>query len=221
MPTPFRNDVDALKTRLTSLDEELAGLRERAREYDALKERLASVEKEHEEVRREIDARAAKLPTSLLDRARIASPCHERWENMIGDEVTRFCPSCQKNVHNISEMTRNEAEAFLESVAGGAACIRMYRREDGTVMTADCPVGVRKKRVKRLVLATVGGTLAVAAGAIAFWRYEEEVGRERHLGTALGGAVSYDPAPPPVQLAPSVAPTFATPPPSAAPQPAR
>lgn len=174
MDTPFRNDVDALKTRLASLDEELATLRAKTREYEAARERLAQVESEHEDLRREIDARTSRRAAPFLDTLRIASPCNESWDGMIGDERTRFCPKCQKNVHNVSEMTRDEAETFLESVAG-AACVRMYQRTDGTVLTADCPVGVRKKRVKRLFLATIGGGLAAAAGAVAFWQYEERV----------------------------------------------
>ena len=217
MDTPFRNDVDALKTRLASLDEELDALRARAREYEATRERLAQVEREHADLRREIDARSTRRPVPFLDTLRIASPCHESWDNMIGDERTRFCARCQKNVHNISEMTRDEAETFLEANAG-AACVRMYRRTDGTILTADCPVGVRKKRVRRLFLATIGGGLAAAAGALAIWRYEEATvmgeievagkpavpyfAEPPHVGQAMGTATAS--APP--------APTFATPP---------
>lgn len=209
MDTPFRNDVDALKTRLASLDEELAALRARAREYEATRERLAQVEREHADLRREIDARSTRRPVPFLDTLRIASPCHEKWDDMIGDERTRFCARCQKNVHNISEMTRDETETFLEANAG-AACVRMYQRADGTILTADCPVGVRKKRVRRLFLATVGGGLAAAAGALAIWRYEEatvmgeiEVATPQLAEPARVGQATAS-APP--------APTFATPP---------
>lgn len=173
MQTPFRNDVDALKTRLTSLDEEAAALQAKTQEYEAARARLVQLEAERADLRRELDTRNRRQ-TPYLDTLRIASPCNEAWDNMVGDERTRFCGKCQKNVHNISEMTRDEAETFLESTAG-AACVRMYKRVDGTILTADCPVGVRKKRVKRLFLATVGGGLAAVAGAVAFWQYEETV----------------------------------------------
>lgn len=172
MDTPFRNDADALKTRLTSLNEEVDSLRAKAREYEAVRERLSSLEREQDEVRREIEARSVRRPTPLVDTLRVASPCHEKWEDMTGDERSRFCGKCEKDVHNISALTRDEAEAFLESVTS-SICVRIYQRADGTVLTADCPVGVRKKRVKRLFLATVGGGLAAAAGVLAFWRYEE------------------------------------------------
>jgi hypothetical protein len=210
MDTPFRNDLDALKTRLASLDEELAALRTKTREYEAARERLAQIETEHADLRREIDARTARRAAPFLDTLRIASPCNESWDEMIGDERTRFCARCQKNVHNISEMTRDEAETFLESVAS-AACVRMYQRADGMVLTADCPVGVRKKRVKRLFLATVGGGLAAAAGAVAFWRFEESVVMGDIAPPPSTGqvAITVTPAPLPAE---STARRFATPP---------
>jgi hypothetical protein len=208
MDTPFRNDVDALKTRLASLDEELSTLRGKAREYATVQERLTQLERESADVRREIDARSVRRATPFLDTLRIASPCNEPWEGMVGDERSRFCGKCQKDVHNISSMTRMDAEALLESVAS-SICVRMYQRLDGTILTADCPVGVRKKRVKRLFLATIGGGIAAAAGVLAFWRYEE---------SEVMGKMSIEVADP-VAGSALPAPTFATPPPAVSEQP--
>src|SRR5262245_10585878 len=117
MDTPFRNDVDALKTRLASLDEELARLRGKVEEYETVREKLTEVEREHGEVRREIDARSVRRAAPFLDTLKVASPCPASWDEMVGDERTRFCGKCQKNVHNVSEMTRAEAETFLQGVA--------------------------------------------------------------------------------------------------------
>jgi hypothetical protein len=212
MDTPFRNDVDALKTRLASLEEELVTLRAQTREYEAARERLARIESEHADLQRELDARSRRRAAPFLDTLRIASPCHERWDDMIGDHRTRFCGKCQKNVHNVSEMTRDEAEAFLASVAS-SACVRMYQRTDGTVLTADCPVGMRKKRVKRLFLATFGGGLAAAAGVVAFWRFEEATVMGAIAPSPLTGQVVMGEAeeisPPPAE---TTSPRFATPP---------
>jgi hypothetical protein len=101
---------------------------------------------------------------SLLDSVRIATPCAARWEDMRGDERVRFCGRCRKNVYDLSEMTRAEAEMLLRSHAG-ELCVSILRRADGTVITSDCPVGVRARRVRRLAILAVGaGAAAVIAG---------------------------------------------------------
>ena len=64
---------------------------------------------------------------------------------MIGDERKRFCTHCSLSVFNLSDMTREEAERFLFE-SEGRICARFYRRADGTVITEDCPVGVRAFR---------------------------------------------------------------------------
>ena len=40
-------------------------------------------------------------------------------------------------------MTREEAHQLIAQHEGGV-CVRLYRRADGTVITADCPVGKRE-----------------------------------------------------------------------------
>src|SRR5215213_10800265 len=86
--------------------------------------------------------------TNPLDNIRIASPCRSDWNEMYGDDRTRFCGECKLNVYNLSGMNRSEAEALLMN-SEGRVCVRFFRRNDGTVLTKDCPVGWRalKKRV--------------------------------------------------------------------------
>jgi hypothetical protein len=64
---------------------------------------------------------------------------------MEGDDRVRFCRECNLNVYNLSGMTRREAESL---VAGASVrlCARFYRRADGTMLTKDCPVGLRALR---------------------------------------------------------------------------
>jgi hypothetical protein len=87
-------------------------------------------------------------PEEILKRVRIAAPCPTRWENMQGDERTRYCSLCKLNVYNLSDMTAKEA-AGLVCESEGRLCVRFYQRRDGTVLTKDCPMGVRAIR-KRL-----------------------------------------------------------------------
>src|SRR5260370_7964937 len=77
---------------------------------------------------------------SKLSTVRIASPCQADWVSMAGNDRQRFCSQCQRNVYNISAMTRREANRLLAQEEGGI-CARLYRRADGTVLTEDCPVG--------------------------------------------------------------------------------
>ncbi|MFO0676292.1 MAG: hypothetical protein U0169_07150 [Polyangiaceae bacterium] len=95
----------------------------------------------------------------MLANVRVATPCEADWDAMAGDERVRFCGSCEKNVYNLSGMTAVEAEDLLRQTEG-RVCVRFYQRDDGTVLTADCPVGVRKKR-RRLALASVASVLAM------------------------------------------------------------
>ncbi|HLJ56423.1 MAG TPA: hypothetical protein VKT77_15395 [Chthonomonadaceae bacterium] len=108
----------------------------------------------------------------LLQNVRVASPCRASWEEMDpvdGDRV-RFCAGCRKRVYNLSALCQAEAEGLLREHEGHL-CVRYYRRRDGTILTADCPVGLRAAR--RLVLArtkaSFGACLALAAAFAMFW----------------------------------------------------
>ena len=69
-----------------------------------------------------------------LEQIKIASPCPANWDEMTGTEQVRFCLGCRKNVYNLSEMTRNEAQALVEEKEG-RLCVRFYTRADGTMLT--------------------------------------------------------------------------------------
>lgn len=92
---------------------------------------------------------------------RVASPCSVGWESMTGDERTRHCHLCRLNVYNTAEMTRKEVESLMRN-RDGRLCIRLYRRSDGTVLTKDCPVGLRavRKRVSKFVSAAFATILS-------------------------------------------------------------
>jgi hypothetical protein len=92
-----------------------------------------------------------------LEKLRVATPCPIGWDSMSGDEHVRFCSHCQLNVYNISSLTRSEAEQLLAKSAGNI-CGRLYRRADGTVITRDCPIGIRalRQRASRIAAAVIG-----------------------------------------------------------------
>jgi hypothetical protein len=81
-----------------------------------------------------------RMTNELLANIRVASPCSARWADMSGDERARFCAQCQKHVYNLSNLTTPQAVALIQSKEG-KLCARFYRRADGTILTADCPIG--------------------------------------------------------------------------------
>jgi hypothetical protein len=141
-----------------------------------------------------------------LDDVSIAAPCPASWDRMVGDEHVRFCGQCEKNVYNLSSLPREEAEALLQAKEG-KMCVRLFKREDGTVLTNDCPVGVKKRRRRRAALAAVGGSLMAAAAAIGL-ESRPTMGEAVPMPATMGSvvAVQGDIEPPPtVPTAPTTA----------------
>ena len=107
------------------------------------------------------------MPTrnqDILKRVYISAPCDADWDTMTGDDRRRFCGSCKMNVYNISAMSTEEAVKLISS-SEDRVCLRLYRRKDGTIITDNCPVGLRRLRirVRALVAAVVGTLLYVGA----------------------------------------------------------
>lgn len=151
----YRDDVEALDARHAALSHEVAAktreLAEAARLLD--------------------DARTrAKLP--VLDNIRVASPCSADWAKMTGDERTRACADCNKNVYNLSNLTREEAEALILEKEG-KLCVRYYQRADGTILLKDCSIGVGKKRRRRWIAAGAAALLAGVGGWIVLAKHAE------------------------------------------------
>ena len=121
--------------------------------------------------------------TNPLDNIKIASPCSQDWDAMIGDNRKRFCGECNLNVYNLSGMNKTEAEQLLMN-AEGRLCVRFYKRADGTILTQDCPVGwaAFKRRVSKTAAAFASLIFGVLGGlgVNAFFNKVEKL-----LGTGL------------------------------------
>src|SRR5262245_27954110 len=105
--------------------------------------------------------------TSPLDHIKIAAPCSADWDQMFSfeDKRVRFCSQCNLNVYNLSDMSRQEAEALINKTEG-RLCVRLYRRSDGSVLTQNCPVGLRaiKRRVSWAAQVVLGMMLSFVSG---------------------------------------------------------
>ena len=91
---------------------------------------------------------------------------------MVGNDQVRFCGQCELNVFNLSSMTKSEAEHLIAG-SDQRLCVKFYRRRDGSIITQDCPVGLRafRRRISRLrnaVAATLFGFLAGLGGTLGF-----------------------------------------------------
>lgn len=96
----------------------------------------------------------------MLDRISIAAPCSADWDAMPGTDRVRHCAQCNKNVYNVSAMTRRQAEALLRETEG-RLCTRFYRRQDGTILTENCPVGF--KAIERRISRVAGAAMSALA----------------------------------------------------------
>ena len=101
---------------------------------------------------------------SPLDNIKIAAPCTADWKFMLGNDQVRFCGQCNKNVYNLSAMTREQAETLIRRMEG-QLCVRYYMRSDGTVLNANCPVGLRaiRQRTRRITTAIIALLLSFFA----------------------------------------------------------
>lgn len=61
---------------------------------------------------------------------------------MAGDDRVRYCGQCHLNVYNLSAMSAQEARKLVAK-REGHLCVRFYQRRDGTVLTKNCPKGLK------------------------------------------------------------------------------
>jgi hypothetical protein len=194
---PYRQD-DARERERSDLATRLATVRDQPRSAERAEreaELLAALRA------LAIPSRSRGLPAlPLLPRLRIASPCREDWNAMVGDERVRRCSRCEKDVFDLSALTSAEAESLLAShralPEGGTPCVRFYRRSDGTILTTDCVEGTATRRV---VQAVAAAALLAGASATASALAPEE--RPDHI-------THYPPPPPMVLLSPEPPPAF-------------
>lgn len=74
---------------------------------------------------------------SVLDRICIAMPCSMDWDSMQGNDEVRLCGGCNKNVYNISAMSKQRAEKILSNTE--KPCLHIIRKQDGSIVTDECP----------------------------------------------------------------------------------
>lgn len=74
----------------------------------------------------------------------ITGPCPIDLDAIGFDRASKqaHCTHCDKSVHNLSNMSRDEAAAFLKQNAGKKLCVSYARRTDGTILFRAPPPSV-------------------------------------------------------------------------------
>ncbi|MES2459450.1 MAG: hypothetical protein V4671_02625 [Armatimonadota bacterium] len=127
--------------------------------------------------------------SNLLRQIKIAAPCSAKWETMPGGERVRSCAQCSHKVYNLAAMSSDEAANLIRG-AEGRVCVRLYRRADGSVMTRDCPTGLRAVRQRVTRAATV--SFASLFSILGLFSFAE---RLRAKPAPMMGAVAAAPQP--------------------------
>ena len=101
---------------------------------------------------------------NFLKNVTINSPCSADWNSMIGNDQVRFCEHCSLDVHNLSALTRSQAERLVAR-SKGRLCIRYHHDPAGRPATL--PVGQKlyriSRRVTRLAAGAFTATLSVTS----------------------------------------------------------
>jgi hypothetical protein len=103
-----------------------------------------------------------------MQQIRIASPCSADWNRMAGDDRVRYCPQCKLNVYNFSKLSTAEI-GLIVAAREGRLCARFYQRSDGTMLTQNCPVGIRGALLRswRVASATLTAILTLTPALVA------------------------------------------------------
>jgi hypothetical protein len=161
----YRDVSQSLRAYRDRVAGDLETARQAAKEAAERAERVSVLEKELTETESLLRKVAGPRALPLLENVAIAAPCTADWDQMVGDDNVRFCRSCEKNVYNLSALPRDEGEALL-AARESKMCVRLYKRADGTVLTSDCPVGVKRRRRRRAVAGVLGGGILAAGAAL-------------------------------------------------------
>jgi hypothetical protein len=122
--------------------------------------------------RRDADPDGCRAESSPFADIHDASPCGESWDRMQpvaeldpggGHDRSRLCRRCGRHLYNLCAMSLPQAERLMRSLERTPP-VRLYRRSDGAVLTADCPVGARTKMRHSLVAVAILGGAVIVAG---------------------------------------------------------
>lgn len=93
-------------------------------------------------------------------RISLPSPCSENWDEMEPAGCNRFCAACSETIHDLAELTAQEAEALLRKP--GKHCVRAQVGPDGALALRPSHLGHSQK-----MIVVVGASISLLASASA------------------------------------------------------
>jgi len=103
-------------------------------------------------------------PKNFLNNMTIPSPCTADWNSMIGNEQVRFCEHCSLEVHNLSLMTRSQAERLVAK-SNGRLCVRYHYDPASKPRNLTAPQKLHhiSRRVSRIAAGAFSATLSITS----------------------------------------------------------
>ncbi len=103
-------------------------------------------------------------PRHFLKNVTIPKPCDADWNTMVGNERVRFCEHCSLHVHNLSALTRNQAERLVAQ-SNGRLCVRYHQDPNGRPALLPAVQKLHRigRRVSRLAAGAFTASLSVSS----------------------------------------------------------
>jgi len=101
---------------------------------------------------------------NFLNNITIPSPCTADWNSMVGNDQMRFCEHCSLDVHNLSRMTRNQAQRLVAR-SNGRLCVRYHSDSSGKPLTLPLAQKLHRinRRVSRIAAGAFSATLSISS----------------------------------------------------------
>lgn len=115
-------------------------------------------------------------PKHFLNNLTVPSPCTADWSSMTGTDRVRFCEHCNLQVHNLSQITRTQAQRLI-SRSNGRLCVRYHLDAEGRPDTLAFSQKLHRigRRTSQLAAGAFTATLSItSAVAESSQRYQSE-----------------------------------------------
>lgn len=101
---------------------------------------------------------------NFLNNLTIPSPCDADWNAMTGNDQVRFCEHCKLDVHDLSLLTRPQAERLVAR-SKGRLCVRYHHDAKGRPVTLPVSQKLHRigRRVSRIAAGAFTATLSVSS----------------------------------------------------------